>query len=159
MNKGLKKPKIYLAGGIQGLSYADANAWRLKVTELLKPEIETINPLTKENMIIKLLWEGKGMPKKESSIESYPPWACNYIVWKDLKEIKSSSGILVYLPKNVQRPYFGTSMEIFYTSYVLKRPVFVFGDSKNRSPWINSFCIALTDTMEEAVTLIKGVLL
>lgn len=39
------KPRVYLAGPVTGLSYHEANEWRLKVQRVLLPEIEAVNPL------------------------------------------------------------------------------------------------------------------
>lgn len=90
-----KKVTVYLAGGINALSDAEANDWRDEITGLLKnkykKDIIVLNPMIRD-------YRGKEGDWEEA------------IVTADKRDINNSDLIICYLKK----PSFGTAMELMY---------------------------------------------
>jgi nucleoside 2-deoxyribosyltransferase len=66
--------------------------------------------------------------------ESWDIDTCYNIVEIDLELIRKSDGLLAYLPG--KNPVTGTSMEIFYSAYILRIPVYVITQDYFHHPWI-----------------------
>src|ERR1700689_3736039 len=101
--------KIYLCGGINGLSDGDCNGWRELAKALLVSE--TIDPMRRDY---------RGMEDMNAG----------EIVLGDLRDIEGADLILV----NAIRPSWGTAMEIVYAHLQGKRVVCV--ASPPVSPWL-----------------------
>lgn len=144
-----KVKQVYLAGGIQGLSFEQATSWRETATGLLAPEFEAISPVTLEGVIYKSLSGGK-MPKHESELVYTAP-ACNYIVEKDLRAIRKSVALLV----NVSTPSWGTAMEIIMAKRIYNKMIVTFGKKDMRSPWVLNHSHMNCDTIEDACAVLK----
>jgi nucleoside 2-deoxyribosyltransferase len=124
--------KVYLCGGIHGLSNAQAKAWRERATELLST-VNIIDPMRRD-------YRGAEASNIDSFIEG------------DLRDIAESDVLLV----NATRPSWGTAMEIVY-AHILHRRIVAFVDSKNPvSPWLRYHCDEITISLEEAVAHIKS---
>jgi hypothetical protein len=144
--------RVYLAGGIAGLTFEDARCWRDRATHLLQPELVAISPLTIEGPVYRKLAGGTD-PTDERSL-SYDAPSCNYIVEKDLIAIQKSVAVLV----NVAKPSWGTAMEIIWAKRQLNKMVVAFGCPDMRSPWVLNHIHANCDTLEDACSVLKEML-
>lgn len=70
---------------------------------------------------------------------------CNKIVDGDLEMIRKSDGILTIL----KSPSFGTPMEIFFASRILKIPVYVITNKYANHPWIKKFATKVFSSRKE----------
>ena len=114
--------KVYLSGGIAGLTYDEANAWRVDVTERLeRVGIQTINPLRR-----RMFFEA-------SDEEDITP---NEIVTRDIQDVRDADLILVYLPIS-ERFSVGTVCEI-WEAYRLQKPIILVSDDPRyvKHPWM-----------------------
>ena len=104
-----RKPTVYLAGPIVGLTYEEAATWRLRATKYLSPGVTTLDPMRG-----KLAWY-------DEATKTYPLYPRNKIVADDLDDIRRSDAILV----NLMQPstYVGTLMEL---GVALERKIPVF---------------------------------
>lgn len=122
---------VYLAGGINGLSDADAKDWR----EYAKGELEgfdTLDPMRRD-------YRGR----EDESVEE--------IVQGDLKDIRECDVVLA----SCVRPSWGTAMEIHYAAYEAAKPVYaVVPEGQAISPWLRYFTRGIYNTFEQAITAI-----
>lgn len=121
--------KVYLSGPIFNVTKEAASAWRNKaVAALAKMGIEGIVP---------------------------HPWAHGETVEEltdgDMRDIDESEFVISHIPLDTAMA--GTPMEIFYTSYVLKKPVYTF--PKNPSPWYIRWSTKSFDTLEDLLQYVK----
>lgn len=116
--------KVYLCGGINGLSDADAKDWR----EYAKVRLpETIDPMRRD-------YRG---------VEHEDPEA---IIDGDLEDIDWCDAVLAMC----MRPSWGTAMEIFYAKNIARKPVYIVAP-ENCSPWLMVHCTERFDTLDEAI--------
>jgi nucleoside 2-deoxyribosyltransferase len=116
---------LYLAGAINGMSDADCKTWR----ELVKLNWagQILDPMRRDYRHAHIT--------KEVSAE---------IVNFDIADINEADALLVYYTK----PSVGTSMEIFYASSVLHKPVFLVNASgRNLSPWLLHHTTGISQTL------------
>lgn len=105
--------KIYLCGGINGLSDADAKNWREEAKTRLKDH-ECIDPMRRDY---------RGVEYQH----------VDEIVKEDLKDIIDSDFILV----NATRPSWGTAMELVYAQLHGKIVIAIVDITElNISPWL-----------------------
>lgn len=123
--------KVYLCGGINKLSDADAKDWRETAKSMLHATgIETLDPMRRD-------YRGR---EGESGVAAE-------IVYGDLRDILDSRVVLV----NASRPSWGTAMELFYASTLGEtehRPkplVVAFGAGESPSPWLSHHCVLYSD--------------
>lgn len=122
---------LYLCGPINGCTDAEATDWR---------------------EIVKSTWTGKTIDPmaRDYRGRELEPGIAAEIVAGDLADIQASDIILVFYEK----PSVGTSMEIFYAKFVLKKPVIVVNNSKTPlSPWLVFHSDAVVKTMAEALEI------
>lgn len=126
---------VYLCGGINGLSDADAKDWREVATyELLRAGFSVLDPMRRD-------FRGKEAGN------------VRFIVESDLFDIQASHILLV----NAARPSWGTAMEIALAARdVYRKRVFAFGAGDKPSPWLVYHCDGLFPTLAEALTHIRG---
>jgi nucleoside 2-deoxyribosyltransferase len=121
--------KIYLAGPINACTDSEAKGWRQIAAEHLTKvcNFQIIDPMSRD-------YRGKEH--------------CDYkeIVEQDKLDIQNADYILAYCPK----PSVGTSMEIFYASSVLNKPVIVIAPAP-MSPWIIYHAEVLCTNLEDAL--------
>lgn len=121
----------YLCGGINGLSDADCRDWRESAKELLKTE--TLDPMRRDYRGIEA--------------EFYTE-----IVAADLADIRNSDFVLV----NAVRPSWGTAMEVFFAHSIGKPVIGWCGDAGRISPWLRYHCVAIHESLEDAIEDING---
>lgn len=145
---------VYLAGGINGLSDADANDWRTTVKDMLPREIGVLDPMSRDY---------RGREDENAQV----------IVDGDLADIKQCEAIIAYCP----RPSWGTAMEIHWSSQHrritcevggsdyepsttvtlgYRRTVAVVPEGTSVSPWLRHHTDAVVATLEEAVAVVVG---
>lgn len=129
----MKVIKIYLAGKMSGLSFAEMNTWRTELEFCLKlyaektgVVVEVINPVSYYNF---------GVKRHQSELE---------VMKFDLAKVKSSNIIIVNM-KGLNTSI-GTCIEI-YEAYKQEIPILAFGKKEefnNLHPWIQN-CITRHD--------------
>jgi nucleoside 2-deoxyribosyltransferase len=120
--------KMYLAGGINGLSDQECREWREKAKVLLQGHT-ILDPMDRDYRGI-----------EDQNFEK--------IVTQDLADIDAADILIV----NAAKPSWGTAMEIRYASGEKKKPVIAFTNSLSLSPWLLFHCIVV-NTLEEAAHL------
>lgn len=120
-------PVIYLCGGINGLSDADANDWR---TEAKRRLPRTLDPMRRD-------YRGR----ESENI--------NQIVSGDLWDIDKSNAVLAMCT----RPSWGTAMEIFY-AHSQELPVVAVVPGGPVSPWL-AYHSSVFTSLDEAIAEIK----
>ena len=109
----MKQRTVYLAGPMENVSNTEASSWRNTAKSLFdtfninlgEPIISTLDPCRR--------------------IHNFEPRYMKRIFELDLRDIQESDIVLVNLndPKLAKH---GTAMEVFYASYVLRKPVVAF---------------------------------
>lgn len=122
--------KVYLCGGINGLSDSECADWREWSKLLLRHE--TLDPMRRD-------YRGK----EDESV--------NEIVRGDLDDILECDALLV----NAVRPSWGTAMEIVYAHQLGKRIVCFVGTGKI-SPWLRYHATEIHETPQVAVQSLNG---
>jgi nucleoside 2-deoxyribosyltransferase len=121
--------KVYLCGGINGLSDADAKDWREEAKQLLAGH-ECVDPMRRD-------YRGREAENVEA------------IVQGDIDDIDECDIVLAMCP----RPSWGTGMEIFYAHQCGKIVYIVVPDPC--SPWLMHHCTERFDSLAEAVDAIR----
>jgi len=107
----MKQRTVYLAGPMEHVSAEDAMGWRTKAElALWRAEVQTLNPCRR--------------------IHNFEKRYMKRIFELDLRDIQESDVILVNLDKPEVAKH-GTAMEVFYASYVLRKPVVAFKADAN----------------------------
>ncbi len=135
----MKIRTVYLAGGINGLSDADAKDWREEAKGLLPREIGVLDPMSRDY---------RGV--EDGNVKA--------IVEGDLADIARCEAIIAYCP----RPSWGTAMEIHHAKVVdryvdknqLRKIVAVVPVGVPVSPWLRHHTDAVRLTVAGAVDLI-----
>lgn len=122
---------IYLAGGINGLSDADAMDWRAEATALLGGPDKVLDPMARD-------YRGK----EDENVDQ--------IVEGDKDDIEASRAVIVY----AARPSWGTAMEVLYAWEAYKRVIVVVPDGPV-SPWLRYHATAVVRTVAEAVEAVR----
>lgn len=125
--------KIYLGGGIHGLSDRDANEWRQRAKNLLG-NMTILDPMRRDYRGI-----------EDQNVAPF--------IKGDLREIAESDTLLV----NATRPSWGTAMEIVYARILGLQIVAFVDPNTSVSPWLRYHCDKITASLEEAVALINEV--
>lgn len=135
--------KLYLAGGIAGLTYKQATELRDKAKDLLSDAgIEVLDPMRNEGDL------------KESKAIGIDMQACEMqeIVARDLKDIKESDGIVILTGDT---PSWGTGIEFGYTYFVEQKPVFMISKNAGRYGWAHFLATKVCPTIEDLVKYLK----
>lgn len=98
-------PRVYLAGQIAGLTYGDAQDWRLHVRAVLSVHgIAAFSPLRGKDFLY-----GAGV--LESSVETHPLSTAKGLTARDREDVRRADAVLMYLP-SAERISIGTMIEI-----------------------------------------------
>ena len=128
--------KVYLCGGINGLSDDDAKNWRDVATRLLGGlGHTTLDPMRRDY---------RGV--EDDNVDA--------IISGDLDDIDRSDALIV----NATRPSWGTAMEVFYAATF--RPacpvVIIHPADKPVSPWLRGHSTTIVSSLPEAVAHLEG---
>ena len=126
---------LYLAGPINGCTDEEANDWRQMVKEKLAGDYEFLDPMRRD-------YRGRELE----------PGIAQEIVDGDMRDIADCDIVLAVSPK----PSVGTSMEVFYAHYILRRLTVVVAPPPI-SPWfiVNSH-IQVANVMA-AITYLRAI--
>jgi len=127
------RQKVYLCGGINKLSDADAKDWREAAKAALGDVYDLVDPMRND-------YRGREME----------PGVTQLIIEGDKNDICGCDIILV----NANKPSWGTGMEIFYSKSLGKRVIIVCADDKP-SPWLIGHADQLVKTFQSAFELLK----
>lgn len=133
--------KIYLAGGIHGLTFNEATEWRDYATvQLHLRGFEVINPL-------------RGKRAKNGRFDGgvYTPAE---VVVRDKQDILEADGLLVEYTRP-DRNYSGTSMEILF-AYEHHKPVIVWSSHAGESYWVAYHATAILPTLDDCIEYIAN---
>lgn len=128
--------KVYLCGGIAGLTDEEAKGWRDGLKKEM-PHITFLDPMDRDYRNVKI---------DEALAED--------IVYEDLDDIKNSDVILV----NATKPSWGTAMEICYTYWKEMDKIIVIkvgADEKQISPWLIFHNHFMYDNWHDVITLLN----
>jgi nucleoside 2-deoxyribosyltransferase len=123
---------VYLAGGINGLSDADAKDWREHVKKYAT--FDTLDPMDRDYRGVE---HEPGTPAR--------------IVSEDLADIDKSDILLV----NAPRPSWGTAMEIHYASTMGKTVITVVPVGPI-SPWLSHFSTLVFVDLHKAIAALNA---
>ncbi len=149
----MSKPKIYLAGAISGLTYDDAEAWRINVAKALSPDIECFSPLrNKQYLRVEGVLEQSyphNVFSSDKGINTRDHWDC-----------MTSDLIFVNL-LGASRVSIGTVMEIAWAHAYRKPCVVVMEQSGNvhEHPMIREAIGFRVQTIEEGIVAARAILL
>ena len=152
------KPLVYLAGGIAGLSGADATDWRWTATRLLENRgVESLNPM-----------RAKAILSEQSRISTnFNDYAANGafftsrgIMCRDFNDVKRCDALLVNLLA-LEKPSLGTIMELAW-AYALQKPAVVAieksGNPHDNHPMIHEAMPFRVETLDEAIDAVAVIL-
>lgn len=127
----MKQRTIYLAGSMEMVSLEEAQRWRAKAEHLLSmADARTLNPCRR--------------------IHNFEQRYMKRIFELDLRDIQESDIILVNLDNPTVAKH-GTAMEVFYASYVLRKPVVAFkADASTIHPFFESLVTEWRSTVDKA---------
>lgn len=122
---------VYLCGGINGLSDAQAKDWREELKRLFPdPSLCFLDPMRRD-------YRGREAENVREIVEG------------DIRDIAAADFVLV----NASRPSWGTALEIGYAR-AMKKPVLFFGAPDPVSPWLTYHGWNL-DTFENAAEYLR----
>jgi nucleoside 2-deoxyribosyltransferase len=145
-------PKVYLAGPITALSYADSTCWRLQAAMALRlAGIDTLDPLRGKTF---LAHKEAGEIEKAAAMEGLTP---RQIVTRDLNDIRACDLLLANLSdvKKNGSVMMGTPMEMFFAAHDLGKPVVAIANDYT-GPWLEHFCIRVVPDLETAYRVVKS---
>lgn len=123
---------VYLAGGINGLTDAQATNWRPQAAVLLDGDV--LDPMARD-------YRGQ----EDSNVDA--------IVEGDLADIAQCHAILAWCP----RPSWGTAMEIHHAWTQGQPVVAVVPAGQPVSPWLRYHTAAIVHTLADAVAALREV--
>jgi len=122
----MKQRTVYLAGPMEHVSVEESTGWRNKATDIF----DNTNYLYMEKLITVL--------DPTRRVHNFEQRYMKRIFELDLRDIQESDIILVNLD-NPEVAKHGTAMEVFYASYVLRKPVVAFkSDASTIHPFFES---------------------
>lgn len=133
-----KQRTIYLAGSMEQVSLSEAKGWRDLATSLFNDYnssfgqeiISVLNPCRR--------------------VHSFEPRYMKRIFELDMRDINECDLILANLD-NPKVAKHGTAMEVFYASYVLRKPVVAFkADASTIHPFFESLVTEWRSTVDKA---------
>jgi len=126
-----KKRTVYLAGSMEHVSLAEAKNWRdIASWQLNQNDVLTLDPTRR--------------------VHNFEQRYMKRIFELDLRDIQESDIILVNLDNPTVAKH-GTAMEVFYASYVLRKPVVAFkADASVIHPFFESLVTEWRSTVDKA---------
>jgi nucleoside 2-deoxyribosyltransferase len=121
---------IYLAGPMEHVSVEEAKGWRDIATQMLSSSCKILDPTRR--------------------IHNFEKRYMKRIFELDLRDIQESDILLVNLDNPTVAKH-GTAMEVFYASYVLRKPVVAFkADPSIVHPFFESLVTEWRSTVDKA---------
>lgn len=145
--------KVYLAGPLAGLTFDEAQGWRLQVATALAPDIEAYSPL-----------RGKQVIRKEGVIgtAAYPQTMTTdrAILTRDHKDCITSDLVFVNLLRT-RKASIGTCMEIAW-AFDRQIPLVVAAPSDGHAhdhPMVRAAINFVVGSLDEAIAVTRSILL
>ena len=147
----MTKPLVYLAGGIAGLSGADATDWRdMAEVQLWGRDVEALNPMRAKKDLSDQL-------KISTNFKDYELYGAFFtsrgIMTRDFNDVKRCDVLLVNL-LGLTKPSLGTIMELGW-AYALQKPAVVAieerGNPHDNHPMIFEAMPFRVTTLDEAI--------
>ena len=150
--------KVYLAGGIAGLSGSDATNWRIEVSETLrKIGLHVRNPMRgKPDLSLQKMISSNYNDYGDRGVF----YTSRAIMTRDFNDVKQSDALLVNL-LGATKPSLGTIMELAW-AFALQKPAVVVieptGNPHDNHPMIHEAMGFRVATMEEGLRAIMTIL-
>lgn len=145
--------RVYLAGPITGLSYADGQDWRdYAIKELESWDIEGLSPLRGKDYLAAF----ETIEKQHLEHNEWPLSQPQGIVGRDRNDVKTSDLILVNFA-DAKKVSIGTCMEIAWVD-AFRVPVLMVRGEVHDHEFINQLVAWSVNTLEEALTLVPAIL-
>jgi len=126
----MKQRTVYLAGPMEHVSLAESIGWRIVATNILSDCYDILDPTRR--------------------VHNFDKRYMKRIFELDLRDIQESDIILVNLD-NPKVAKHGTAMEVFYASYVLRKPVVAFkADASIIHPFFESLVTEWRSDVDKA---------
>jgi len=126
----MKQRTIYLAGPMEHVSKEEAEGWRNKAWSHLEPSCTILDPTRR--------------------LHNFEKRYMKRIFELDLRDIQESDIVLVNLDNPTVAKH-GTAMEVFYASYVLRKPVVAFkADASVIHPFFESLVTEWRSDVDKA---------
>jgi len=127
----MKQRTIYLAGPMEHVSLDDAKGWRdIATNHLILADQKVLDPTRR--------------------VHDFQPKFMKRIFELDLRDIQEADLLLVNLDNPTVAKH-GTAMEVFYASYVLRKPVIAFKqDASTIHPFFESLVTEWRSTVDKA---------
>ena len=111
------KPKVYLAGPITGLSYAEArNGWRVELWRMLRDDIDCFSPMRTKDFLA-----GQDKLRGDPAMYDNPLATANGILTRELNDVKRCD-LMIANFLGAEKVSIGTCVE-FGFAYSLRKPV------------------------------------
>jgi nucleoside 2-deoxyribosyltransferase len=131
--RSMNRNRVYLAGGINGLSDAECKDWRTEAAgQLAAAGFEVVDPMRRD-------YRGEEMRHAAQ------------IVYNDLRDIDSCDVMLA----KADTPSWGTAMEVYYAFQSRRVLVVAWCKLANPSPWLRMHAHYLAPHLAEAVDFIR----
>lgn len=153
MSNGRPRPKVYLAGAISGLTYAQGQDWRTFATaELDKMGIDGYSPLRAKDYL-------RNVGKIEQSYQFNPLSSDRGIMTRDRWDVMTADVILMYLLGTGSRVSVGTMIEAGWADAFRKPIVLVMEKEGNvhEHPMLREATGFRVTTLEEGLTVVNYV--
>ncbi len=135
----MNKTRVYIAGAMSGLTYEEANAWRIELVNMLLSHFEIMSPM-------------RGQPK--TGFENACAGECDhrFEMVRDINDIQRSDVVVARFALNELRS-FGTAIELGICIPLHKPVIFVIdrNDKLMQHPFLIAFPLGIiTHSLEDA---------
>lgn len=153
-----KRPLVYLAGGIAGLSGIDATDWRERAADaLVERGIETLDPMRAKGVLA-------SQAKISTDFNDYASRGAFFtsrgIMARDFNDVCRCDALLVNL-LGLERPSLGTIMELAW-AYAFQKPAVVCieaeGNPHDKHPMIHEAMPFRVATLDEGIDAVATIL-
>ena len=155
----MRKPLVYLAGGIANLTGAEVINWRLQAAErLAERDIDSLDPMRAKRH----RWAQDG--RVSADFHEYASagmfFTSKGIMTRDSTDVRRCDALLVNL-LGLKQPSLGTIMELGW-AYILPRPAVVaieaIGNPHDNHPMIHEAMPFRVETLDEAIDAVAIIL-
>ena len=154
----MKRPLVYLAGGIAGLAGAEATDWRTDAAYLLaRRDVECLDPMRAK---LHLAHQKRISDNFNDYANAGVFFTSRGIMTRDFNDVKRCDALLVNL-LGLTRPSLGTVMELGW-AYAMQKPAVVVMEAEcnphDLHPMIHEAISFRVETMGEGVDVVATVL-
>ena len=154
----MDKPFVYLAGGIRGLTFEEAVAWRTYVADRLSPEIVCLSPMRGKEFL-------DGQVKTfQGALEGHPLLSVKGVMTRDLNDVRRSSLVFAKLDE-AKAVSIGTVWELA-TAHELRIPILIVIEPKEKRSgtphdhsWIDAGANFVIHNLDHGIAMTRAILL